>query len=71
MDAALVEYTSQILRHARLDADLSQEELAARIGTRYRNLSPAEIGPWILRQKNLCRILEALGLVAVIVRPGK
>ena len=71
VDAALVEYTSQILRHARLDADLSQEELAARIGTRYRNLSPAEIGPWILRQKNLCRILEALGLVAVIVRPGK
>lgn len=62
-------YTSQIIRHARMEAGLSQEEFASRIGTRYRNLTPSEIGSWILNLRNLCRILNALGLRAVVYRP--
>jgi hypothetical protein len=53
-----------------VEAFLPQEEFAARVDTCYRNLTPADIGSWPLNLKNLCRILNALGLRAVIVRPA-
>lgn len=69
---ACCSYVSQALRQARLDAGLMQEDIFSKWGHRADcgNLHQAENGIRVLPYKYLERLLEALGLKAVIVRPG-
>ena len=69
---ACCSYVSQALRQARLDAGLAQEDVFSKWGHRpdSGNLHQAENGIRVLPYKYLERLLEALGLKAVIIRPG-
>ena len=65
-------YVSQALRQARIDSGLLQEELFSRWGLKddCGNLAHAENGNRVLPYKYLYRLLDALGLKAIVVRPG-
>lgn len=69
---ACCSYVSQTLRKARLDAGLLQEDIFTKWGYRADsgNMHQAENGIRVLPYNYLSRLLDALGLKAVIVRPG-
>lgn len=65
-------YVSQALRQARIDAGLLQEELFSKWGLKddCGALAHAENGNRVLPYKYLFRHLDALGLKAILIRPG-
>jgi len=69
---ACCSYTSQVLRNARITAGLLRGDVVAKLGFKNgpHNLVKAETGVRVLPYKYLERLLEALGLKAIIVRPG-
>lgn len=68
LDKAMSMYSGQILHRVWKGAGFSTEAFAEHSGTYYRVLLPNRIGDWLLRLKNLCRLLESLELRAEIVR---
>ena len=69
LDSAMNTYCVQILYRAVAKAGYSIEEFANKSEIYYRVWDRNRLGNWILRLKNLCRIMEALDLRAVILRP--
>lgn len=69
---ACCSYASQVLRNARVAAGLQRGDVLARLGFSEvsSNLVKAETGVRVLPYKYLEHLLEALGLKAIIVRPG-
>lgn len=69
---ACCSYVSQTLRRVRIDAGLVQEDVFSRWGFKSDcgNMTQAETGIRVLPYKYLSRLLDALGMKAVIVRPG-
>ena len=65
-------YVSQDLRLARINSGLMQEDIFSRWGLKddSGNLAHAENGNRVLPFKYLSRLLDALGLKAIIVRPS-
>ncbi len=65
-------YTSQVLRNARVAAGLQRSDILVKLGFKEgsSNLVKAETGVRVLPYKYLEHLLEALGLKAIIIRPG-
>ena len=65
-------YVSQDLRLARINSGLMQEDIFSCWGLKddSGNLAHVENGNRVLPFKYLSRLLDALGLKAVVVRPG-
>lgn len=65
-------YASQTIRYARVSAGLKVEDVAQRLGLNYKvtRLSHVEDGYKVLPYKYLTRIMNALGLKAILTRPS-
>lgn len=67
-DRAWEEYNADILRNARMEAGLTQEELALRIGADKSYISKVEHGKTIPTVSSFYRIVSALGMQVEITK---